>query len=192
MVRDAAATRARILDAAIDEFSTFGLAGARVDRIAKAARANKRAIYEHFTDKRGLFAAAMDRVLDDLATAVPLTEDDLPGYAGRLFDYHRANPQAMRMHLWRQLESPSAGPDATGFYAEKLDGMARSRSSGAPDQEQALNRLLLVTGLAYGWLLAPEDLFRAGASDRGSTERQAAHRDALVEAARRIVASAPG
>ena len=184
MVRDAAATRARILDAAIEEFSAYGLAGARVDRIAKAARANKRAIYEYFTDKRGLFAAAMDRVLDDLAAAVPLTEDDLPGYAGRLFDYHCANPQAMRMHLWRQLESPSAGPDAVGFYAEKLDGMTPSRRSSA----HALDRLLLVTGLPYGWLLAPDDLFRAAGGDRASAERQAAHREALVEAARRIAA----
>ena len=39
-VRDAEASRARILDAATAEFAAFGLAGARVDRIADAADAN--------------------------------------------------------------------------------------------------------------------------------------------------------
>ncbi len=48
MVRDAAATRARILAAAVGEFAEFGEAGARIDRIAEAAGANKRSIYVYF------------------------------------------------------------------------------------------------------------------------------------------------
>ena len=40
--RDPAGTRARILAAAISEFSTYGLGGARVDRITRRARANER------------------------------------------------------------------------------------------------------------------------------------------------------
>jgi AcrR family transcriptional regulator len=39
------ATRARLLDAAYAEFSERGLAGARVERIAAVASANKQAIY---------------------------------------------------------------------------------------------------------------------------------------------------
>jgi AcrR family transcriptional regulator len=173
-----------LLEAAIEEFAAHGLAGARVDRIAKQAGANKRAIYEYFTDKDGLFAAATDKVRKDLAAAVPLTEDDLPGYAGRLFDYHCAAPQAMRMHLWRQLERPSAGPDHRDFYTGKLLGMPQT---AGPTGATALDRLLLVTGMAYGWILGPEDLFRAADADRASTELRAAHRAALVEAVRRVV-----
>ncbi len=41
MVRDAEATKKRLLDAAAAEFAEFGIAGARVDRIALAAKANK-------------------------------------------------------------------------------------------------------------------------------------------------------
>ncbi|MCU1609211.1 MAG: TetR family transcriptional regulator, partial [Pseudonocardiales bacterium] len=37
--------RARLLDAAFAEFAQHGLAGARVDRIAEAAQANKGLIY---------------------------------------------------------------------------------------------------------------------------------------------------
>ncbi len=179
--RDASATRGRILAAAIEEFSRHGLAGARIDRIAEAAAANKRAIYEHFGDKEGLFAAAMDAAVEELMADVPLTEDDLPGYVGRLFDHHREHPQTMRLHLWRQLERPSAGPDSVDLYAEKLAAMGSGRIAG-------LDRLVLITTLAYGWMLAPEDLFAAAAGDPASAERLAAHREALVEAARRIVA----
>jgi AcrR family transcriptional regulator len=43
--RDSAATKERLLAAATDEFAAHGIAGARVDRIAAAARANKQLIY---------------------------------------------------------------------------------------------------------------------------------------------------
>ena len=42
LVRDPERTRARILDAARAEFAAHGLGGARVDRIASQADANKR------------------------------------------------------------------------------------------------------------------------------------------------------
>ena len=42
---NAEAMRERILEAASAEFSAYGVAGARVDRIAKAAGCNKNLIY---------------------------------------------------------------------------------------------------------------------------------------------------
>jgi AcrR family transcriptional regulator len=183
--RDAAATRARLLEAAVAEFSAHGLAGARVDRIAAAASANKRAIYEHFGDKAGLFTAAMELTYERLVAAVPLTEDDLPGYAGRLFDYHSTHPEGLRMHIWRQLEDPGLGPDAPRPYADKLKAMTGSADPATPS---GLDQLLLITGLVYGWILGPEALFEAAGADRTSSERKQEHRAALVEAARRIVA----
>ena len=44
-MRNAEATKERILEAALAEFSDHGIAGARVDRIAQAARCNKNLIY---------------------------------------------------------------------------------------------------------------------------------------------------
>ena len=41
-VLDAEATRRRILDASRVEFARYGLGGARIERIADAARTNKR------------------------------------------------------------------------------------------------------------------------------------------------------
>ncbi len=56
----AAATRARILDAALAEFAAHGLAGARVDEIAARAGANKRMLYAYFGAKEDLWLAALE------------------------------------------------------------------------------------------------------------------------------------
>jgi TetR/AcrR family transcriptional regulator len=57
-------TRARILDAAIREFSAHGLAGARTERIAEAAGVNKALIYYYFHGKDALYNAALETVAE--------------------------------------------------------------------------------------------------------------------------------
>ena len=71
-MRNAAATKERILEAALAEFSAHGIAGARVDRIAQAARCNKNLIYIYFEDKETLFTTVLRKDLmriHSLATA---------------------------------------------------------------------------------------------------------------------------
>ena len=58
--RDPARTRSKILDAATVEFARYGLGGARVDRIAARAGANKRMLYYYFGSKEALFLAALE------------------------------------------------------------------------------------------------------------------------------------
>lgn len=58
--RDAERTRAAILAAATSEFAAHGLGGARVDRIAERARANKRMLYYYFGAKDALYLAALE------------------------------------------------------------------------------------------------------------------------------------
>jgi AcrR family transcriptional regulator len=58
--RDPQRTRQKILDAATEEFARYGLGGARVDRIAARAGANKRMLYYYFRDKDNLFLAALE------------------------------------------------------------------------------------------------------------------------------------
>jgi TetR/AcrR family transcriptional regulator len=57
-------TRARILDAAIGEFSENGLAGARTEQIAEAAGVNKALLYYYFQGKDALYAAALEEVAE--------------------------------------------------------------------------------------------------------------------------------
>ena len=68
-VRDAEATRRRILDASRVEFARYGLGGARIERIAEAARTNKRMLYYYFGNKEGLFLAALEATYDDIRAA---------------------------------------------------------------------------------------------------------------------------
>jgi AcrR family transcriptional regulator len=58
--RDPARNQERILDAAIAEFSRYGLGGARVDRIAARAGANKRMLYYYYGNKEALFLAVLE------------------------------------------------------------------------------------------------------------------------------------
>jgi TetR/AcrR family transcriptional regulator len=73
----AAETRARILDAALSEFSTHGLAGARTDRIANSAGVNKALLYYYFESKENLYLAALEMIsakIRDRTLAVFLRE----------------------------------------------------------------------------------------------------------------------
>ncbi|MBC7802775.1 MAG: TetR family transcriptional regulator [Candidatus Parcubacteria bacterium] len=58
--RDPARNRNGILAAALEEFARFGLGGARVDRIAARAGANKRMLYYYFGNKEALFLAVLE------------------------------------------------------------------------------------------------------------------------------------
>ena len=58
--RNAELTKKKIMAAALVEFSTNGLAGARVDVISERAKANKRMIYHYFGNKEDLFQAVLE------------------------------------------------------------------------------------------------------------------------------------
>jgi AcrR family transcriptional regulator len=58
--RDPEGMRLRILEAAKQEFAAHGLAGARVDRIAVKAGANKRMLYYHVGKKDELYLAVLE------------------------------------------------------------------------------------------------------------------------------------
>ena len=58
----AAESRARILDAALQEFSANGLAGARTEHIAALAGVNKALLYYYFESKENLYLAALEMI----------------------------------------------------------------------------------------------------------------------------------
>jgi TetR/AcrR family transcriptional regulator len=70
-------TRSRILDAALTEFSAYGMAGARTDRIAQAAGVNKALLYYYFDSKENLYLASLEMIsakIRDRTLAVFLKE----------------------------------------------------------------------------------------------------------------------
>ena len=92
-------SRAAILQAAVREFSREGVAGARIDAIARAARVNKALLYYYFRDKEALYSAVLDHVFGGLATAVNTAfalnvppREKILAYAGAHFDYVASHP----------------------------------------------------------------------------------------------------
>ena len=68
-LRDADRSQSTILAAAREEFALYGLAGARMDRIAERAALNKRLIYYYFEDKERLFQAVLEQSYRDIRQA---------------------------------------------------------------------------------------------------------------------------
>ena len=70
-------TRARILAAAVRQFSENGLAGARTEQIAEEAGVNKALLYYYFTSKQALYNAALESVGEGVrATSMAVLEAD--------------------------------------------------------------------------------------------------------------------
>jgi len=61
--RPAADARTRILDAALHEFATHGVAAASTNTIARKARVAKGLVFHHFATKDELYLAVVDQVL---------------------------------------------------------------------------------------------------------------------------------
>src|SRR5271157_3462031 len=92
-------SRASILEAGVLEFSREGVAGARTDAIARAAKVNKALLYYYFKDKEALYDAVLDQVFGGLLACVgAVLSRDLPprqkilAYAGAHFDYVASHP----------------------------------------------------------------------------------------------------
>ncbi|MGA8493286.1 MAG: TetR/AcrR family transcriptional regulator [Terriglobales bacterium] len=92
-------SRAAILQAAVREFAHEGVAGARTDAIARAAKVNKALLYYYFKDKEALYGAVLDHVFGGLIAHVgEVLSRDLPprekilAYAGAHFDYVASHP----------------------------------------------------------------------------------------------------
>jgi AcrR family transcriptional regulator len=133
MVRDAEATRQRLLDAATEEFAARGIAGARVDRIARVAGSNKAQIYHYFGSKDALFEAVFDRVVDATLTDTPIDPTDLPEYAGRLFDRYQRHPEVQRLATWHRLERADGNDPIEAIVAsnsDKVKAIAEAQRAG--------------------------------------------------------------
>jgi AcrR family transcriptional regulator len=177
----------RLLDAALTEFAAHGIAATRTDAIAARAGCSSGLIYTYFGSKDGLFDAVFDRIVADTVADVPLTPEDLPGYAGRLFDSHAGNPEVARIVAWYQLErggtsSRIASSDEAGRHKIELVGAAQraGRLSGRFDAAQLV---FLVQGIALAWTFLPPEVTDLAAAPDDLARR----RSTVVEAVRQLI-----
>jgi len=166
-VRDPEQTRARILAAAKAEFARVGLGGARVDRIAALAGANKRMLYYYFGSKDELFRAVLEATYEHIREsekALHLAEVDPAEAIRRLvvftWNYYLEHPEFLSLlnsanlhraeHLKqstkvRRLHSP--------FVALIGDILERGRAAGRfRDGVDAVQLYISIAALAYFYL----------------------------------------
>jgi AcrR family transcriptional regulator len=189
-VRDPEATKARIFEAAVGEFARYGIAGARIDRIAAEAKANKQLIYAYFGNKAELFARVLEKRMLDLAIALPVDGDDIEGWMDRLMDYHAAHPELLRLLFWEGIEYDTAElPDESErrqHYARKVATLADAQARGVISDDIPPNDLLFMLVALAGWSTAVPQMRRilVGGEDTDSERVRASVR----AAARRLTA----
>ena len=102
--RDPEGTRRRIMAAATEELAKGGLAGARVDQIARRAETNERMLYYYYGSKEGLFLAVLEKQYAEFRSAeeqLHITDED-PVAAVRtlacfVWDWYYAHPEFIRL-----------------------------------------------------------------------------------------------
>lgn len=135
-IRDAEATKSRILAAAKKEFAKHGLGGARVDEIADRAKANKRMIYHYFGSKEDLFRIVLEAAYLDIRTAEQkLDLNDLPAMDAMeklvqfTWAYYLKNPEFItlvnseNLHRARHLKKSKVIPEISRKFVGMMDGL---------------------------------------------------------------------
>jgi AcrR family transcriptional regulator len=165
--RDPERTRARILEAATREFARYGLGGARVDRIAASAGANKRMLYYYFGDKDALFQAVLEHSYESIRSAeqdLNLLDVDPVKSVARLvaftWHYYIAHPEFLtllnseNLHRGKHLKGSRRIRTANSpLIATLKEILARGARAGTfrPGID-ALQLYISIAGLAYFYL----------------------------------------
>lgn len=189
ITRDSDDTKRRLFEAATAEFATHGIAGARIDRIAAAAGANKQLIYAYFGNKRQLFEGVVSEQVNRFLAAVPFDAGDLPAYAAAAFDFYLAHPEMVQLGFWHSLEPGEAEhriPVIEAAIKERTRRIAQAQKDGRVNAGiPASDLLALIGSIAVSWTVAtPERKPRRRSDHRLSSAR----RKAVFEATRRLVA----
>ena len=137
-------TRAAILEAARREVAAKGLAGARIDVVARRAGTNKRMIYHYFGDKDALYLAVLEDAYQhirnaehrlDLARKQPV--DGLRELALFTWHYFLDHPEFLsilateNLNQARYLRQSSSIPEMhSNFISELKDVLLRGQKTG--------------------------------------------------------------
>lgn len=120
------ANEERILDAALEVFSTYGLRGATVDQIAAVAGMTKPNLLYYFRRKDDIYLAVLQRTLDMWLT--PLEElsaegdptAEITAYIDRKLEMSRDNPKASRLFAMEIMQGAPVLGDVLGGRLKAL------------------------------------------------------------------------
>jgi AcrR family transcriptional regulator len=183
-VRTRTQLRSEIIAAARAEFAQFGLAGARIDRIAASANASKERLYAHFGDKETLFRQVVAADAAEFFGAIAVRADAVAEFAGDIYDLATRMPEHLRMITWARLEGiPLDEPEIDGRKIRERDAatIAAAQEAGHIDRRWSPQELLIMLfGIGTAWASWP--------TDPPDTNFPSISRAAVIEAATRILA----
>ena len=186
-LRDADRSRRALLDAALEEFSLRGFAGARVADIARRAGVNKQLINYYFGSKEGLYLALQRAWLEREEHFAP-SEVPLADLVVRYLLDALDDPRSLRLLLWRGLADGSAPYGGPGRQPD-LDRVGRRQAAGevAADLDPAA---VLLAGM--GMVAAPIAMPQVAWELFGVDPFSAEFRERYAEQLHRIAAHLSG
>src|ERR1700729_2140286 len=199
--RDPEGMRLRILEAAKQEFATYGLAGARVDRIAAKAGANKRMLYYHVGKKDDLYLEVLEAAYEKIRVeerGLDLEHLDPPKAIARLIDftwnYFLRNPEFLallnteNLARARHLKRSTKVKSMHSPFVEMIGtGVARGVTSGAfQGAVDPVKLYISIAGLSFFYLsnsAALSVIFGRGLLKKEARDERLDHMVTLVLAA---------
>jgi AcrR family transcriptional regulator len=137
----------RILEAALAEFAAQGFAGARVDRIARRARINKRMLYHYFGAKEELFRAVLRRKMEQRSAWLASAPEDITERLPFWFELACRDREWIRLLEWEALqwgESRVLDEDCRGeSFRQALDRLRQMQTRGQLASGFAAAQLML-------------------------------------------------
>lgn len=159
--RDPESTKARILAAAVREFSAKGISGARVEAIATRAGVNKRMLYYYFESKEGLFREILRRRLAEGATKLRASNVADPDRLAERTARLPGQREYTRLTMWEALETNPERPVnedlRRALYDDWVEAVREEQRAGnLPDDLDAAQLVLSEVCLTMGPFLLPQ------------------------------------
>jgi len=187
VVRDPESKKRSLLDAALVEFAAKGLVGTRTEDIASRAGCSTGLVYTYFGSKEGLFDAVLDDITARTVELMPITPEDLPGYAVRLYEAGASSPEVGRFVAWYQLQRGADAEPRTSVEEatrEKIADVTAALDAGLISSPLSPGELVLtVQTIARMWATQPREIITAVG---GSEESR---RDAVRSAVQALLKS---
>lgn len=177
--RDPERTKARIVEAAIEEFSAKGFAGARVSEIAARAGVNQQLIAYYFDGKEGLYLEIGRRWREYEAGMFP-EELDFPELVKRYVQASVDTRMGGRMLAWAGLADTGADDDEeakerNARLGQEVEALRARQRTGDLDADLDPAALMLIAMSAGNALAVYPQLARGLFGKDGSSPELVAH-----------------
>jgi AcrR family transcriptional regulator len=200
---DPEGTKQNILQIATEEFVSNGLAGARVDAIAKRMRTSKRMIYYYFGSKEELYRAVLEKAYADIRESEEGHEfnklkpvDAMRRLIEVTFDFDETHPNFVRLVSIENLHGAEYLKSVTSIQGRNAvvlntvsDILARGRKEGVfRDDVEAIDVHLLISAQCYFRVSNRNTFNTVFQIDLASPKMRAKHKRLICDAVIRMLA----